>query len=125
MIDDTSQDPLSGLCDELEKISATGRSIIKSISISIDVSTDADCKRGDEWGLLEKVLTKKDAWVGLREVSLKIQVYSYARDDDDDIFDALNKLRETQFKALLASETVNFNFEVTDIVWESSAEKIQ
>jgi len=114
MIDESSEDPLSGLCDELEKISATRRSIIESISINVSVSTDADCKRGDEWGLLETVLTRKNAWPGLREVSLKIQVWNYGRDDEDDIMDALNKLPETQFKKLSASETVNFNFEVTE-----------
>jgi hypothetical protein len=64
--------------------------------------------------LLAEVLTKKDAWLGLQEVSLKIQVNTYGREDDGDIMDALNKLRETQFKVLLASETLNFNFEVTE-----------
>jgi hypothetical protein len=115
-IDDSSDDPLSGLCVQLEKISSTGRSIVESISIIVFVSTDAGCKRGDEWGLLAKVITKKDAWLGLREVSLKIQVAAYIRTDDDDILDALNKRPETQFKELLASETPNFNFEVTEVI---------
>jgi hypothetical protein len=114
MIDDSSEDPLSGLCDELEKISATGRSIIETLSIKVAVQTDADCKRGDEWGLLDKVLTKEDAWLGLREVSLKIEVYDYGRDDEDDLVDALNKLPDTQFKKLSTSETINFKFEVTE-----------
>ena len=114
IIEDPRQDPLSGLCDELERISATGRSIIESISINVSVSANCDCKRGDEWGLLEEVLTKKDAWARLQEVSLKIQVYNYGRDDEDDIMDALNKLPETQFKELLASEKINFSFEVVE-----------
>ena len=37
----------------------------------------ATCKRGDEWGLLNKVLAKKDAWLGLKEVSLKIKIYTH------------------------------------------------
>ena len=113
VIDDDSEDPLSGLCNELEKISATGRSIIETLSINVDVSTDADCKRGDEWGLLDKVLTKKDAWLALKEVSLKIEVYDYGRDESDDILDALDKLRDTQFKALSTGETIIFSFGVT------------
>ena len=113
-IDDSSEDPLSGLCDELEKISATGRSIIETLSINVAVQTDADCKRGDEWGLLDKVLTKKNAWPGLKEVSLKIEVYEYSRLEEDDLADALNKLPDTQFKKLSASETINFKFEVTE-----------
>ena len=113
VIDDASADPLSGLCNELEKISATGRSIIETLFINVDVSTDADCKRGDEWGLLDKVLTKKDAWLALKEVSLKIEVYDYCRNDEDDILDALGKLRDTQFKTLSTDEKIIFNFEVT------------
>jgi len=112
-IDDPSEDPLSGLCDELKKISATGRSIIEILSIDVAVQTDADCKRGDEWGLLDKVLTKQDGWPGLKEVSLKIEVYDYGRLEDDDLVDALNKLPDTQFKKLSTSETINFIFEVT------------
>jgi len=113
-IDDSSEDPLSGLSDELEKISATGRSIIGTLSINVAVQTDADCKRGDEWGLLDEVLTKKNAWPGLKEVSLKIEVYEYSRLEEDDLADALNKLPDTQFKKLSASETINFKFEVTE-----------
>ena len=112
LIDHSSEDPLSGLCDELEKISATGRSIIETLSINVAVQTDADCKRGDEWGLLDKVLTKQDGWLGLKEVSLKIEVYDYGRLEDDDLVDALNKLPDTQFKNLSTSETINFIFEV-------------
>ena len=114
LIDDPSEDPLSGLYDELEKISATGRSIIETLSINVTVSTDADCKRGDEWGLLDKVLTKQDGWLGLKDVSLKIEVYDAGRDDDDDLVDALNKLPDTQFKKLSTSEIINFIFEVTE-----------
>jgi len=114
LIDDPSEDPLSGLYDELEKISATGRSIIETLSINVTVHTDADCKRGDEWGLLDKVLTKQDRWLGLKEVSLKIEVYEHDRLEDDDLVDALNKLPDTQFKNLSTSETINFIFEVTE-----------
>jgi len=114
IIDDESEDPLSGLCNELEKISATGRSIIESLSINVDVSTDPDCTRGDEWGSLDKVLTKKDAWVALKEVSLKIEVYDYGEDESEDILDVLDELRDTQFKTLSTSETIIFNFEVTE-----------
>jgi len=116
VIDDESEDPLSGLCNELEKISATGRCIIETLFFHVDVSTDADCKRGDEWGLLDKVLTKKDAWLALKEVSLKIAVFDYGRDESDDILEALDKLRDTQFKTLSTGETIIFSFEVTQEV---------
>ena len=62
------------------------------------------------------MLTKKDAWPGLKEVSLKIEVYEYSRLEDDDLVDALNKLQDTQFKNLSTSETINFKFEVTEEV---------
>lgn len=103
-------DPLSGLCEELEKISATGCPI-ESISINIDIPTSAECNTGDGWGLLEKVLTKKDAWLGLREVSLKIRVSNYGEDRASEVIrDGLNKLQDTQFKELLVCEAFNFNF---------------
>jgi hypothetical protein len=114
-IDDAVVDPLSGLCNELATISATGRNVIESISIKVLVATHDNCKRGDEWGLLEKVLTKKDAWLGLKEVSLKIQVSNHgSRNEDDDLMEALDKLQETHFKVLLASETLNFIFELKE-----------
>jgi hypothetical protein len=111
-INGSSKDPLSRLCDELETISATGHSAIETLSINVEVSTDADCKRGDEWGLLDKVLAKKDAWPGLKEVSLKIIVFSYDRVDD--IMEALSNLQGAQFKGLSVNETINFRFEVTE-----------
>jgi hypothetical protein len=111
-INDSNKDPLSRLCDELETISATGRSAIETLSINVEVSTDADCKRGDEWGLLDKVLAKKDAWLELKEVSLKIIVFSYDRVDD--IMEVLSDLQDAQFKGLSVNETINFKFEVTE-----------
>lgn len=76
MIDNSSEDPLSCFCDQLETILVTRCSIIENFSINIIVTTDADCKIGDEWSLLNKVFTK-DAWLELKEVSLKILVYTY------------------------------------------------
>ncbi|KIM40568.1 hypothetical protein M413DRAFT_28379 [Hebeloma cylindrosporum] len=114
VVDEASDDPLSGLCHELEKILARGRSVIESLSIKVEVYTDADCKRGDEWGLLDKVLTREDAWLGLKDVSLKIEVQTYGRDDDDDLVEALNKLPDAQFKKLATTEAINFKFEVTE-----------
>jgi len=116
LIDDSSEDPLSGLYDELEKISATGRSIIETLSINVAVSANADCKTGDEWGLLDKVLTNQDGWPGLKEVSLKIEVYDYGRLEEDGLANVLNTLQDTQFKKLSTSETINFKFEVMDEV---------
>ncbi|KIM40571.1 hypothetical protein M413DRAFT_164110 [Hebeloma cylindrosporum] len=114
VVDEASDGPLSGLCHELEQILARGRSVIESLSIKVEVYTDADCKRGDEWGLLDKVLTREDAWLGLKEVSLKIEVQTYGRDDEDDLVEVLNKLPDTQFKKLSTSEAINFKFEVTE-----------
>ena len=73
----------------------------------------ATCKRGDEWGLLNKVLAKKDAWLGLKEVSLKIKIYTHGWVEEDNIMEALSRLQDTQFKRLSVSETVNFKFRVT------------
>ena len=109
---DSSKDPLSRLCGELGTISATGRSVIETLSIDVSLSTDVAGKRGNEWGLLDSVLTKKDTWLGLKEVSLNIRVYFRGRDKEDDSIEPLNKLRDTQFKGLSASEKINFKFEV-------------
>jgi len=112
LVCDSSKDPLSRLCGELATISATGGSVIETLSINVSLTTDTDGKRGNEWGSLDRVLTKKDTWLGLKEVSLNILVYGHHGRGEDDGTEPLNKLRDTQLKGLSASETINFKFEV-------------
>ena len=66
---------------------------------SINVNVSADAVRGA-------------IWLGLEKISLKIQVYNYGQDEDDNLMEALKKLQDTQFKRLVTSEIINIKFEV-------------
>ncbi|KAF8148880.1 hypothetical protein B0H34DRAFT_735688 [Crassisporium funariophilum] len=105
-----NDDPLSGLCLELDLME--GRNVVETIEIVVNVQTDSDCKRGDEWGQLDKSLTKA-GWSTLREVSLEIHCSRDYREDDD-LEGALRMLPETQFTRLTSSKAVDFHFAVTN-----------
>ncbi|KAF8968584.1 hypothetical protein BDZ97DRAFT_2072932 [Flammula alnicola] len=111
-VDNADDDPLFSLPSELEDM--RNENIIESITIGVMVDTDEDCKRGDEWGKLDKVLTMS-GWSALKQVSLAIEIYSYWRSDNE-LEVALRKLPETQFPRLSTSKSVSFEFEVTSIL---------
>ena len=81
---------------------------------SVVVQTDGDCRRGDDWGRLDEVLTRS-GWFAMRQVSLTIEIASFSRRDDE-LEVALRKLPETQFTRLSTSKSVSFKFKVTNIV---------
>ena len=107
-VDGDDVDPLSGIPSELEIIRT--KNIIETIAIEILVDTDADCRRGDDWGRLDQVLTTP-GWFSLKQVSLVIQIYSYSRRDNK-LEVALRNLPETQFPRLSSSNSISFDFEV-------------
>ena len=105
-----NDDPLAGLCDELEDISEKNR--LLSIEIQIDVETEQDCHTGAEWGRLEKVLLKS-GWPMLEHVSLVIVLNSWRERRLDSPFEkALKNLSQTQFANLISSEKLDFQFSV-------------
>ncbi|KIM43880.1 hypothetical protein M413DRAFT_26159 [Hebeloma cylindrosporum] len=110
IVEESSEIVLSHLCQDLQTIS--GDNIIESLSISILVNPGSNlAKGGNEWGLLDKVLTKKDAWFRLKQVSVEIQVPTCLQIDD--IIAALNNLPDNHFKGLSTSETISFKLAVT------------
>ncbi|KAF8966544.1 hypothetical protein BDZ97DRAFT_2073981 [Flammula alnicola] len=113
-VNDADDDPLASLPSELEDM-CNNKNIIENISILVNVATDpSDCKRGDEWGRLDTVLTRS-GWPALKQISLAIEIGSYYSDDVE-LEVALQKLPETQFPRLSSSKSVSFEFKVTSIL---------
>ncbi|KAF8152604.1 hypothetical protein B0H34DRAFT_726787 [Crassisporium funariophilum] len=108
-IDDLfGDDPFSGLCAELDQMN--GRNIIETIQIGIFLDTNANCRRGDEWGRLDSALTRS-GWSALRRVSVSIHIFKDERMNDD-LARALRELPGTQFKRLSSWNSVDFEFGV-------------
>ena len=110
-VDGDGVDPLFGIPSELEDMRT--KNIIETITIQVLV--DEKCRRGDDWGRLDKVLTAP-GWFSLKEVSLVIEIAIHFKrdrdDDDDELEEALRELPETQFPRLSSSNSVSFDFEV-------------
>jgi hypothetical protein len=102
--DKSGEDPLAGLCNELEEI----LEINNLESIEIQMRTDEIRQTGDEWGRLEEVLLKP-GWPKLKRVSLAINIYG-----DFVVWEilALKSLPYTQFTALASSKNFDFHFSV-------------
>jgi len=111
-IDDVDVDPLFGLPSELEDMCT--KNIIQTLTIEVLVQTDADCRRGDDWGRLDEVLTSS-GWSALKQVSLVIEIASFGRSDNK-LEVALRKLPETQFPRLSTSKSISFDFKVNPIL---------
>ena len=107
-VDNADVDPLFGIPSELEDMRT--KNIIESVTIGILIQMVEGCRRGDDWGRLDKVLTTP-GWFVLKRVSLAIKISSYGRSDNR-LEMALRKLPETQFPRLSTSNSVLFNFEV-------------
>ncbi|KAF8805818.1 hypothetical protein BYT27DRAFT_7191977, partial [Phlegmacium glaucopus] len=104
-------DPLSGLCHELEKLA--GQNMFETIKLVIWIDFGSDCKRGDKWGELDNVLMRSpEDWPALKEVSLSISVIKYddSELDDDNLEEALKRLPMTQFTKLVESRRIQFKF---------------
>ncbi|KIM37885.1 hypothetical protein M413DRAFT_252216 [Hebeloma cylindrosporum] len=112
-VDDVDVDPLFGVPFELEDMRATN--IIESITIRVSLLMDSDCRKGGDWGRLDKVLTTPGWFNSLKRVSLAIEVASFSRTDEKRQV-ALRKLPEKQFLRLSTSNSVSFDFEVTSVL---------
>ena len=111
--DDVDNDPLFGIPSELEDMRT--KNVIETVTIEILVQTDADCRRGDDWGRLDEVLTAP-GWFSLKRVSLAIEIARFSSSDDELVV-ALRNLPETQFPRLSSSDSVSFNFEVKPVLF--------
>ena len=111
-VDDVDNDPMFGIPSELEDMRT--RNVIETVTIGIMVQTDADCRRGDDWGRLDEVLTAP-GWFSLKRVSLAIEIADFSRRDNE-LEVELRKLPETQFSRLSSSDSVSFDFEVKSVL---------
>jgi hypothetical protein len=104
-------DPLFGFPSEFKDMRT--ENIIETVTIRVGV--DSVCRRGDDWGRLDKVLLTP-GWFSLKRVSLAIEIAIHFKrdrnDDDDELEKALRELPETQFPRLSSSNSVSFDFEV-------------
>ncbi|KAF8968044.1 hypothetical protein BDZ97DRAFT_1916272 [Flammula alnicola] len=110
-VDSEHTDPLSGLCAELEEMA--GRNVLEYLEICVDVEMDMYCKTGDEWGMLDKVLSKS-GWSALKRVWLDVVVRSRRRRKDDYLVGVLGTLPQRQFPILSCSKTIDFIFEARE-----------
>ena len=95
------EDPLAGLCRELEKM--VGQNVVETIELTIWFESDyaSDCTR---WGELDDVLMgSPESWPALRKVSILFNVTMSSRNDS---VKALRELPMTE------SKQVQFDFEV-------------
>lgn len=122
-INDESEDPLAGLCEELEEIRIQGQhedrgtsgigtaNVLETLAIHVMVLPDAGCKRGHEWGRLDAVLARP-GWYALRRVSLQVTIWDFMRISSDILKYTLEMLLDTQFVALSRNEDIDFQFNV-------------
>ena len=104
-VSDDPDDPLSDITSELEVVRTI--SIIETITIGVSVRTNADCRRGADWGRLDEVLTTP-GWFSLKRVSLAIKITFGFSDNEL----ALRKLFENQLPRLSSGNSVSFDFKV-------------
>ncbi|KIM35771.1 hypothetical protein M413DRAFT_32235 [Hebeloma cylindrosporum] len=104
-----TNDPLGGLVAELEEM--RHQNVVEKMTIDVSVSSCYQCSHGDDWGLLDVVLTQS-GWPKLERVSLNIFLWLCYREDDLAV--ALESLPQTQFPRLSSSRSVVFQFAVID-----------
>ena len=94
---------LLGIPSEFEDMRT--KNIIETVTIGIMFQIFASFRLvGDDWGRLDKILTSPD-WFSLKRVSLAIKNPSYNKRLTE--LQALQKLPETRFPRLLASNSVS------------------
>lgn len=100
-INDNNVDPLANIPSQLKDM--RNKNVIELIFISILVQKDASCRRGDDWGRLDEVLTSP-GWPVLRQVQLYMRLGG-----SKELEVALRKL---QFPRLSTSNSLKFHFMV-------------
>ncbi|KIM35767.1 hypothetical protein M413DRAFT_32231 [Hebeloma cylindrosporum] len=103
-------DPLAGLVAELEELRCH-RNVVENMTIDVFVGAYYKCNQGEDWGLLDRVLTQP-GWSKLRHISLTIFLWVCYREDDLEV--TLKRLPETQLPTLSSSRSINFQFSVID-----------
>jgi hypothetical protein len=107
-VEDIDVDPLFGIPSELD--SMRNKNIIETVTIRIVIDTETDCRRGDDWGRLDEVLTVP-GWLSLKRVSLSIEISDCSRRGSE-LEMAWRNLPVTQFPLLSSSKSVSFDFEL-------------
>ena len=104
----------SGIPSDLEEM--RNKNIIETIGISV---ASKDYGRGVglpvvfDWGRLDEVLTTL-GWFSLKRVSLTMEIHRYSSGGNDSEWDlALRNLQMKQFPRLSSSNSVSFDFKVT------------
>ena len=110
---EVDDDPLFGTPSEFEEMRT--KNFIETVTISVEM--DARCRRGDSWGRFDEVLTSPE-WFSLKRFSLAIKIIDYSKSGNE-LEVTLRKLPETQFPRLSSSNSVLFNFEISNI-WDKS-----
>ena len=105
--DDADVDPLFGIPSDLEGMRT--KNIIETIGIQI--LTFANCRRGDDWGRLDEVLTKPGWFPSLEEVSVYVEIENERIDEDDELDEAFQNL-EFQLPQLSSSDSISVFLEV-------------
>jgi hypothetical protein len=106
IIDDDTQNPLRGLCEELGAF--VGPNVIEEISLNVHIDTGCQCKIGDECGRLDAVLA--NGFPNLCQVSLHITIWALSNSDGIALQENLNKLPEENFPRLSKNSIVMFDF---------------
>ena len=109
-----NQDPLRGLCEELEAFPRTN--VLETLDINVRVDTDNLFSTGGEWGQLDAVLSGD--FLALRRVSIHIVICVFLeRPEIKTLHEELKKLPQTQFPWLSKDTTIYFDFSTSvDIV---------
>ena len=109
-----NQDPLRGLCEELEAFPRTN--VLETLDINVRVDTDNLFSTGGEWGQLDAVLSGD--FLALRRVSIHIVICVFLeRPEIKTLHEELKKLPQTQFPWLSKNTTIYFDFSTSvDIV---------
>ncbi|KIM35768.1 hypothetical protein M413DRAFT_32232 [Hebeloma cylindrosporum] len=105
-----TNDPLAGLVAELEEIRYQPNAVEK-ITIDVGAWSDSEFNQGDDWGLLDRVLTQS-GWSKLERVSLKIYIWVCEREDDLEV--TLKSLPQAQLPRLSSSPSIVFQFSIVD-----------
>ena len=106
-------DPLFGFSSELEEM--RNRNIIETVTIEIMLRSDTGCRRGDDWGRLDEVLTTPGWFSSLKRVSMAIDIDCFFKEDDQ-LEVALRNLPETQFPRLSSSNSISFDFKISPVL---------
>ncbi|KIM35763.1 hypothetical protein M413DRAFT_32228 [Hebeloma cylindrosporum] len=105
-----ANDPLAGLVSELDQIQCH-RNVVENLTIDVFVGAYYKCNQGDDWGLLDSVLTQP-GWSRLKRISLTISLWVCYREDDLEV--TLKSLAGKQLPRLSSSTSIDFQFSVID-----------